>query len=112
MDPQQLQRELRQDQSADLRRRRAIAGVSLAGMASMSLVSSYQTGLIKHLPDVPLRRFDWAWCARRGAATASSARWWTSWRWRAYVACRGRGRRRVVGRGARPCRRRPARRTR
>jgi uncharacterized membrane protein len=58
MDPQQLQRELSQDQTASLRRRRAIVAASLAGMASMSAVSLYQTGLIDHLPDLPLPGFD------------------------------------------------------
>ena len=43
---------------ASLRRRRAIIATSLAGMASMSLVSLYQTGLIDHLPDLPLHAFD------------------------------------------------------
>ena len=58
MDPKQLQRELSQDQTAFLRRRRATIAASVAGMASMSRVSLYQTGLIGHLPNVPLHAFD------------------------------------------------------
>ena len=56
--PQRLRNELQQGASADLRRRRAIIGVSLAGMASMAAVSLFQTGLLRHLPDPPLHSFD------------------------------------------------------
>lgn len=58
MDQQQLRTALRQGKTADLRRRRAIIAVSLAGMTSMTLVSLFQTGMLKHLPEVPLRGFD------------------------------------------------------
>jgi hypothetical protein len=57
MNSKQLRGELRQNVSANLRRRRAIA-VSLAGRASMSAVSLYQTGIIPHLPDPPLPGFN------------------------------------------------------
>jgi uncharacterized membrane protein len=41
-----------------LKRRRAIIGLSLVGMASMTAVTLLQTGIIKHLPDPPLGNFD------------------------------------------------------
>lgn len=56
--PQQLRRELQDGETDDLRRRRAIIGLSLIGMASMAAVSLLQTGIVKHLPDPPLRSFD------------------------------------------------------
>ena len=56
--PQQLRKELQEGRSGDLRRRRAIIGCSLFGMASMAVVSLSQTGIVKHLPDPPLDSFD------------------------------------------------------
>lgn len=56
--PDHLRRDLQRGASADLRRRRAIITTSLVGMASMTAVSLLQTGIIRHLPDPPLRRFD------------------------------------------------------
>ncbi|MGI9107856.1 MAG: vitamin K epoxide reductase family protein, partial [Pyrinomonadaceae bacterium] len=56
--PQQLRRELQHGETDDLRRRRAIIGLSLIGMASMAAVSLLQTGIVKHLPDPPLKSFD------------------------------------------------------
>lgn len=44
--------------SGDLRRRHAIIATSLVGMATMGAVSLYQTGMIRRLPDLPLRSFD------------------------------------------------------
>lgn len=58
MDPTQLSLELRHGQSADLKRRRWIIGLSLLGVAAGQMVSLYQTGIIKHLPDPPLDVFD------------------------------------------------------
>ncbi len=58
MDQQQLRQALWKGRSADLRRRRAIIAVSLAGMTGMSLVSLFQTGVVKHLPELPLPGFD------------------------------------------------------
>ncbi|WP_447980007.1 vitamin K epoxide reductase family protein [Candidatus Nitrospira bockiana] len=57
-DPEQLRRELQQGEGPDLRIRRAIVGLSLVGMASMAVVSLFQTGVIRHLPDPPLDRFN------------------------------------------------------
>lgn len=71
MDRRQLHYELQQGRSDDLRRRRSIIALSLLGMASMSAVSLYQTGILKHLPDLPLRTFD------SEAVTGSpEAYWW------------------------------------
>ena len=56
--PKQLRHELQTGTSGDLRRRRAIIGCSLVGMASMAAVSLLQTGIVRHLPDPPLNSFD------------------------------------------------------
>ena len=56
--PQQLREELQQGETDSLRRRRAIIGCSLVGMAAMAAVSLLQTGVVKHLPDPPLESFD------------------------------------------------------
>lgn len=48
-----------QQHSADeeMRLRRAIVGVSLAGIAAMGIVTLFQTGIVKHLPDPPIGSF-------------------------------------------------------
>jgi uncharacterized membrane protein len=56
--PSQLREQLQEGTGSDLRRRRAIVGLSLFGMASMAAVSLLQTGTVKHLPDPPLDSFD------------------------------------------------------
>lgn len=58
MDPSQLSRELREGASPDLGRRRWIIGLSMVGAAMGAVVSLYQTGVIKHLPDPPVGPFD------------------------------------------------------
>jgi len=50
----EVSRELRNEKSANLRRRRAVIGLSSAGAASLRLISLYQTGIIKHLPEPSL----------------------------------------------------------
>ncbi|OQW37269.1 MAG: hypothetical protein A4E19_13985 [Nitrospira sp. SG-bin1] len=55
--PKALRKELQEDDSAVVRRRRTIIGLSLIGMGSMAVVSAFRTGLRKHLPDLPLGRF-------------------------------------------------------
>lgn len=42
----------------DLKRRRAIFALSMAGVCIAQIVSLYQVGIIKHLPDPPLDVFD------------------------------------------------------
>jgi hypothetical protein len=55
--PALLRRELQLDQSDLMRWRRGVIGWSLVGMASMGVVSLFQAGLIRHLPDPPLPGF-------------------------------------------------------
>jgi hypothetical protein len=52
----QLSRELRTANTPGLRRRRTIVGLSLIASGSMAPIAAYQTGLIRHLPELP--RFD------------------------------------------------------
>jgi uncharacterized membrane protein len=54
----QLRRELQEDESRPMWRRRAIIGLSLVGMGAMTLVSLFQTGMVKSLPDPPVEGFD------------------------------------------------------
>lgn len=56
--PSQLSRELREGQSPELRNRRWIVGLSLTGVLMAQIVSLYQVGIVKHLPDPPLDVFD------------------------------------------------------
>lgn len=57
MNPQDLRQELQEGETDDLQRRRAIIGLSVVGMAAMGAVSLLQTGMIKHLPDPPIKGF-------------------------------------------------------
>lgn len=54
----ELREDLQHGATSDLKRRRAIVAVSLAGIASMGIVSLLQTGVVKHLPDPPFESFD------------------------------------------------------
>lgn len=57
--PAVLSRELREDTSPDLARRRWAIGLSFAGSTIGMIVTAYQTGLLKRLPDIlPGRVFD------------------------------------------------------
>ena len=58
MKPEQLRADLQHGETQDLWRRRAIIGLSLAGMTSMTAVSLLQTGILEHLPDPPLKSFN------------------------------------------------------
>lgn len=58
MNPTQLSEELRNGQSPDLTRRRWIIGLSMVTVAAGQIVTLYQTGIIKHLPDPPLDVFN------------------------------------------------------
>ena len=53
MAPEELSREIRTDRSPQMRNRRAIAAVSLAGMAAMGIVTLLQMGIVRRLPDPP-----------------------------------------------------------
>ena len=57
--PADLSRDLREGQSPDLTRRRWAIGLSIVGTAIGGVVTLYQTGIIKRLPDIlPGRIFD------------------------------------------------------
>lgn len=56
LEPQQLRREIQDADTPEMRARRGIIGVSLLGIASMAIVSLYQMGIVRHLPDPPVRR--------------------------------------------------------
>ncbi len=51
--PAQLSRQLREDDTPDLRRRRWIIRLSLIGMLAGKIVSLYQMGMLRHLPEPP-----------------------------------------------------------
>ena len=56
--PSQLSRYLRTGADPDLRRRRWVLGLSMAGVTIGQVVAAYQTGLLRHLPDPPVGPFD------------------------------------------------------
>ena len=58
MNLQQLRSDLLDGQTGDLQRRRAMIGLSLTGIAGMAAVTLLQMGILKHLPDPPLKAFD------------------------------------------------------
>lgn len=53
-----VSRALRSREGAWLPRRRAIAALSLGAAGSLGMVSLYQFGIVRHLPDPPGRLFD------------------------------------------------------
>jgi uncharacterized membrane protein len=53
-----LSRQLRQGTDPDLNRRRWVLGLSLVGIAAAKMVTLYQMGVVKRLPDLPVRPFD------------------------------------------------------
>ncbi len=55
---QKLRRELQKSDGENIRRRRKIIGLSLVGIAAMTAVTLFQTGIIEHLPDPPVNGFD------------------------------------------------------
>lgn len=56
--PRELSRELRHGKGGYLPHRRGIVGLSLLSMGCMGLISLYQMGIVRHLPDPPLPRMD------------------------------------------------------
>lgn len=52
IEPGQLSRELREETSGDLKRRRWAIGLSFAGVGIGMIVGAYQTGLLRRLPDM------------------------------------------------------------
>ncbi len=53
-----LSKELRTGSGESLRRRRVIVGLSAVSIASMTVISLYQTGIIPHLPEPPIPGLD------------------------------------------------------
>ena len=51
---EKLSRELRNGQSRFLKQRRGVVALSMIASASMALITLYQTGLIRHIPEPPL----------------------------------------------------------
>jgi uncharacterized membrane protein len=58
MEPQQLSQELREGNNPYMTRRRWIIGLSMLGGSMGQVVTLYQTGIVKHLPDPPVPLFD------------------------------------------------------
>jgi uncharacterized membrane protein len=50
-EPAELSRRIRTDRGAGMQRRRGIGIASLLGIGSMAIVSLFQSGVIRHLPD-------------------------------------------------------------
>ncbi len=58
MNVDQLRQDLQQGSTPHLRHRRVTLGLSLAGIASMTPATLLQMGVLKHLPDPPLKSFN------------------------------------------------------
>jgi uncharacterized membrane protein len=58
MDADAIRRELRHGVSDSLRRRRWISVLSVVGVIDFAIISLYQMGIIRHLPDPPGAFFD------------------------------------------------------
>lgn len=56
MSPKELRPTIQNSRTPEMRNRRGIVGLSLAGIAAMAVVSLLQTGIIQHLPDPPTRK--------------------------------------------------------
>lgn len=57
--PEVLRRDLRTTRNEpDVLLRRAMVGASLIGIAAMGIVTLFQSGAVRHLPDPPLEGFD------------------------------------------------------
>lgn len=58
MQPAQLSKDLRQGSGPFLDRRRRILALALTASGSMGLISLYQMGILRHLPEPPLPGLD------------------------------------------------------
>lgn len=58
MQPARLSKELRQGTGPSLDRRRRILALTLTSAGSMGLISLYQMGVLRHIPEPPLPRLD------------------------------------------------------
>ena len=57
-DAERLSKELRQGSSEHLERRRKMVGLSMVSIGSMGLITLYQMGIIRHLPEPPLPKLN------------------------------------------------------
>lgn len=58
MNPGELKAELRHDEGPLLRRRRGVAALCISAMGALGVVALYQVGLLRHLPELPIKSFD------------------------------------------------------
>jgi hypothetical protein len=58
MEATAIRNELRDGSSSDLDKRRKVILLAALGLIDFSVISLYQTGVIKHIPDLPYRLFD------------------------------------------------------
>lgn len=58
MNPKKLSRQLREGRGGFLTQRRAVVGLSLLAEGALSVISLYQIGIIRHVPEPPLPGFD------------------------------------------------------
>ncbi|GAC1346759.1 MAG: hypothetical protein NVS4B7_19710 [Ktedonobacteraceae bacterium] len=58
MKAEELSRQLRLGEGSFLAQRRGIIGLEMVAIGSMSLITLYQMGMIKHLPEPPLPGLD------------------------------------------------------
>lgn len=72
--PATLSRQLRTERGGFLRMRRGIVASSLAAAGAMGVVSLFQTGLLRRLPDLPGRLFD----AERVDASEEAYAWFST----------------------------------
>lgn len=56
--PRDLVEQTRHDQSPDMRRRRGTVAVSLLGIGAMAFTTMLQMGVVRRLPDPPIRKFN------------------------------------------------------
>jgi uncharacterized membrane protein len=50
----ELGRDLREDSGGFMKKRRGVVALSLANIASMGVIALYQTGILKHVPELPM----------------------------------------------------------
>ena len=58
LSPSAISRSLRTQRTPALRRQRQVVALSALGLLDFSMISLYQAGVIRHLPDLPGSRFD------------------------------------------------------
>lgn len=56
--PARLSHELRRGTGGSLTQRRVVAGLGVVAVGAMSVITLYQLGIVKHLPEPPLPRLD------------------------------------------------------